>query len=617
MKKIYSLIVILTIVSCYAIYSQENAYSTKKINGKEYFLYTVQQGEGIYGISKKFDVTQEELSKVNPEINSGLKNGQQLLVPVTQKNKQLKAEVTKKATPTSFIEHKVEKKQTLFAISRKYNVSQEEIKNLNPEINSGLKEGMILKIPQHNSQNTTSKSETNSDAKKNVKSNTATNNIVKPEKAEKAEIAKRTKDTYQIHVVKPKETLYSISKLYNVDIADIIKLNPDCDKTIKTGSELKIPYSAKQTSNATTVTNTQPADETGIKLNDKVKPNAEPIRIAFLLPFMLDSKTDNSAEKFVEFYSGALLAINEAKERGVSFEIYCYDTEKSEQKLSEILQKDALKDVDLIIGPAYSNQIPIISEFSRENRINTLVPFSSKVFDIDSNPYLFQFNPGSSTKASFMANIIEKKFRYDNIVFVNLSDVSVFDEGKNLTDELKSNLSKNKIEYTEITASDPEYFDINSKLKSNHENFVLFNTEKFSTVQPYINKLADVSDYQIYLYSEMAWQNQNLKNLNSVGVSPFKNKLNDQKIKKYQSLFKKYFNWEISDGSPRYDLLGYDLTTFFIAQIFYYGTNFTLDKSKLQEMSGVQSQLKFERSYKNSGFENQQLNFIEYNGDSK
>jgi len=96
MKKIYSLIVILTIVSCYAIYSQENAYSTKKINGKEYFLYTVQQGEGIYGISKKFDVTQEELSKVNPEINSGLKNGQQLLVPVTQKNKQLKLKLLKK-----------------------------------------------------------------------------------------------------------------------------------------------------------------------------------------------------------------------------------------------------------------------------------------------------------------------------------------------------------------------------------------------------------------------------------------------------------------------------------------------------------------------------------------
>jgi hypothetical protein len=47
-----------------------------------------------------------------------------------------------------FILHKVEKKQTLYAITKKYNVGIDAIQKANPEIEQGLKEGMVLKIPQ-------------------------------------------------------------------------------------------------------------------------------------------------------------------------------------------------------------------------------------------------------------------------------------------------------------------------------------------------------------------------------------------------------------------------------------------------------------------------------------
>ena len=582
--------------------------AVKKINGKEYYQYTVQAGEGLYGLSKRFNVTQDDIIQANPDVASGLKNGQLLLIPVS-KNKTtektlVKNEPVQQQTEIKFIEHKVEKKQTLFAISRKYDVNQEDIKKYNPDVEKGLKEGMILKIPQVTVTNQTQKV---------IDKQTTT--PVKPNNQAKKNTGKPSKDQFVVHVVKAKETLYSISNLYKVDIADIIKLNPDCDKQIKTGTELKIPYSKStknQKQDSIAITVKEDTDNQSLKITGKVTPNTEPIRIAFLLPFMLDNaKTDNSSEKFVEFYSGALLAIQEAKDLGISFEIYCYDTEKSEQKITEILQREALRNVDLIVGPAFSNQIPIVSEFAKENGINTLIPFSPKVFDIDSNPFLFQFNPGTGTKINFVSNIIDKRYKYSNVIFVTLPEVNILDEGKIFADGLKSQLIRKNKSFTELDVTDSENFNLISKLKENQENLIIFNTEKYSIAQSYINSVNKLTDYKIIIYNELSWLNQENNRTPYMVVSPFKADINKQKLKKYNDKFNQYYKWNVSSGSSRYDLLGYDLTTYFIAQIFYYGTNFTIDKTKLQEMSGIQSFLKFERLYKNSGFTNQQLNFIE------
>jgi LysM repeat protein/ABC-type branched-subunit amino acid transport system substrate-binding protein len=608
MKKFYFILIPVLFIAITLFSQQNDNFSVKKINGTEYYSYPVQSGEGLFSICRKFNIAQDDLLKINPGIENGLKNGQEILIPINQKNKDLKQISNHTITNGNFLEHQVEKKQTLFGISRKYNISQEDIKKYNPEVSDGLKEGMILKIPLKTV------------TKKNVSS--TSNSPQSPVSAvrSKNEIAKSTKDKSAIHIVQPKETLYSISKKYNVDVAEIIKQNPDCDKIIKTGTELKIPYTSKNVIKADPSANklTEENESDGQVISKKIKPNIEPIRIAFLLPFMLDNqKTDITTEKFIEFYSGALLAIQEAKELGISFEISYYDTEKSEQKITEILQKDALKNVDLIVGPAYSNQISLVSEFAKENRINTVVPFSSKVFDIEYNPYLFQFNPGTDIEADFVSNLISKNFRYSNIVFVNLSEVNILDEGQSLADGLKKNLRKAKINFSEIDVTNSESFDLSGKLKENHENIIFFNTEKYSLVQPYIQKIATLEEYQPIFYYELNWQNQETIKPHTFVVTPFKDKLNQTKLNNYNSMFTKYFKWSISGNSPRYDLLGYDLAKYFVTQIFLYGTNFTIDKDKLEEMNGIQSHLKFVRNSKYSGFMNEQLYFIDSNNDTK
>jgi len=86
-----------------------------------------------------------------------------------------------------------------------------------------------------------------------------------------------------------------------------------------------------------------------------------------------------------------------------------------------VLNNPELKTMDFIIGPAYTNQIPFVSDFAKENKINTLIPFSSKVYDVTLNPYLFQFNPGIDVEVKFVGELLRNEFKNDNIVFVIFS----------------------------------------------------------------------------------------------------------------------------------------------------------------------------------------------------
>ena len=111
------------------------------------------------------------------------------------------------------VSHKVIKGETIYQISKKYNVTPAEIFKINPESQNGLQENAILIIPN---------------------SNSFSYNIKKIE----IPVNKSSK----IHLVQPKETLYGISKLYNVAIADIEKANVDLLKEgIKPGQSLVIP----------------------------------------------------------------------------------------------------------------------------------------------------------------------------------------------------------------------------------------------------------------------------------------------------------------------------------------------------------------------------------------
>ncbi len=112
-----------------------NKVQSSTVTETEYISHQVRRRETVYGISRQYGITENELLGHNPQIRSGLKTNMILKIP------------REKPTTLHFIEYRVPQLQTIYSITREFNVSLEELEKLNPELREGLKAGQILKIP--------------------------------------------------------------------------------------------------------------------------------------------------------------------------------------------------------------------------------------------------------------------------------------------------------------------------------------------------------------------------------------------------------------------------------------------------------------------------------------
>lgn len=507
-----SLIMLVSIACRTSLTAQNTNYPVKQVQGKNCYVYTVQQGEGLYRISKNFGVTQAEINDLNPQIEDGLQAGMEIYIPTGEKVKTEEKIVSKKQQTIEYIEHKVEKKQTIFAICQKYEISQEELLAANPQITGNkVKSGEIIKIP----------------VKKTVEEDT------------KAELEAKN----QKPIILPQE------------------------------------------------------------------PRTTPYKIGFMLPFMLNQpKADQSVKRFLDFYSGAVVALNDAKRNGMSFEIYTYDTEKTESTMALALSDSTLKKMDLIIGPAYSNQVGLISDFARTNKIQTLIPFSSKIYDLETNPFLYQYNPGKEVETEKIIQVINDKFKNANIVFAELPAAAANDEFGILQKDLQDEMTIQNIDFQRISITDS--VNVLQAVRSDKRNLIFFNTSKINQAASQLKLLKNSVDSSLITIFELAsWTESNTAKPQSICISPFRKTYESTIYSNYQSKFMELFNYFPENALTRYDILGYDLMNYFILHIFKFST--TSEKLRFPLYHGIQSDIMFQRTDKRSGFMNKQFEVIQ------
>lgn len=133
-----------------------------KSNKKHYSVHTVQEGETLYGISKKYKCSVDDLKKLNESLTDGISPGQKITVPTGVNNAAEPSEVIQTdpvAAPAvekeeyqislqdSIVLHTVLAHETMYSISKRYMVSSDTIMALNNLRNTRLKKGDVLKIP--------------------------------------------------------------------------------------------------------------------------------------------------------------------------------------------------------------------------------------------------------------------------------------------------------------------------------------------------------------------------------------------------------------------------------------------------------------------------------------
>ncbi len=159
--------------------------------------------------------------------------------------------------------YEVQEGETLFTISRKFNVPVKDIQRINNLNDFDIYKGQILVL--------TGKSSDSDSVENDVEESLTNDNneTLKPEKVAistqennpKAEADSTSSeinaDDIELHMVKQGETLFSISKKYQVDVAVLKNLNKLNTNEIKVGKVIKIPKNSFGTTKNTVAEKSQ------------------------------------------------------------------------------------------------------------------------------------------------------------------------------------------------------------------------------------------------------------------------------------------------------------------------------------------------------------------------
>lgn len=132
--------------------------------------------------------------------------------------------------------------------------------------------------------------------------------------------------------------------------------------------------------------------------------------VSVLLPFMLEELDARPGKKrnqiVLDFYEGIKLALDSLNERGPEITLRAYDTDQGMNYLKRILETEELKNSDLLIGPVYSNENPVVQEFSLNHQVNVVNPFSNLTDLIGDNPYAYLFQPSAQALGKRAAEFV-------------------------------------------------------------------------------------------------------------------------------------------------------------------------------------------------------------------
>lgn len=336
--------------------------------------YKVKKKESLQDIAQAHGVSEVNIKKYNTSLYANqISKGDKIKIPVF--NKKLAPQVVK--TPKDIVEvsttkvitktlsHEVQPKEGKYGISKKYGITILELEAQNPEIIDGLKIGQVLTITKKTIIETVTDDVNTVDGK------------------------------FEYYTVKPKEGFYSLTKKLGVSKDSLEVLNPNLVDGLKIGMILKYPKSKLVK-----------AEVASFRLLDSIS-NFETQHITLMLPLMLDKIVDNDTisnlkkvvltnkytEYSLDFYSGALMAIDSMKNVGISTKLRVFDTrynrkkpKENSQRISELVAKN-YKENEVVIGPLVASNVLLVANGLAEKNITVLAPFSLKTIPTSSNVY--------------------------------------------------------------------------------------------------------------------------------------------------------------------------------------------------------------------------------------
>ncbi|MBR5206226.1 MAG: LysM peptidoglycan-binding domain-containing protein [Alistipes sp.] len=394
------------------------------VEGKNYYLHTVERGDTLYSLSKTYEVTTQDIMACNDGLTaSSLKAGNKLLIPY----KELTSSGKSSAEDKRFRIHIVAQGETLHAVARQYKISFATLVEDNPNVDAEhMSIGTELRIRRSEIGYATSgdidKEQQKAEAKADV---TAAESQESQEKQNEVVEVADTTDATQ-YEVKPGDTLYSIARQYGLSSRDVLNMNSlKSHRDIKVGMILNVgklqsveptePISAMDQSAVeqsaeehTAIIDAQHAadEQHNIFMGEGYDGDVNPVdvefpplamhhtlKVAMMLPFHVRDNKINP--NYVDLYKGVLLAMEDLKEEGYAIELAVFDTRSSASNIADIVNYEpGFMDAQLIIGPVHEDELRHVLSHAEANEVPVVTPLAD--MEALHSPVLFQLQAEES-----------------------------------------------------------------------------------------------------------------------------------------------------------------------------------------------------------------------------
>ncbi|WBV55566.1 LysM peptidoglycan-binding domain-containing protein [Chryseobacterium daecheongense] len=361
----------------------------------------LQPKQTIYGITKQYRISETDLRKLNPELDSHMKIGDEITLPFESIKKyggnqqpvvaSKTVEATANNTPSTAVatdedSYTIQSKDNYYRITKQFGVSQQELYALNPGLEEkGLKPGEVIRVKKSNSnvanvitEPVNPKTKIDSGNEKSSANNSSNVN-------------EEAGDEYVTYTVQQGDTVFSIVNKYGISIDELIALNPDLTHGLKTGMILKIK-----------------------KLDPAyIKKSGDALSVVLMLPFGYSTNETQYRGMAMDFLTGAKLAIERNARNGQKLDIKVVDS-GNEASFRNSLTQINPNNTDLIIGPFFKSNVIDVLDFTKSQKIPIVAPFAN-------SPELYN---------------------YSNLVIIETNDQTYADK---IVDEVKTVYSDQKI----------------------------------------------------------------------------------------------------------------------------------------------------------------------------
>lgn len=552
-----------------------------------YFLHTVTKGQSLYSISTMYNVTMEDLIRLNPGCEKQIRAGESLKIPQADSG-------SNQGKPTF---HTIQAGETLYQLTLKYNVTVQAICTANPGLSaSNFRIGQVISIPAQTA--------------------------IQPAKENLSETAAQTSSGKKtgwrdMHKVERKETIFSISRQYGISEEELIAANPELKKgKLKRGSFLFIPYPAsKQPAKEPEKTPARiPSNEELFAQNKQSFKKIQNIKAAVLLPFT-EGKNRDEQMRMVEYYEGFLMAVDSLKRQGVSVNLYTYDTKGKSDVTQSILAKEEMKNMDIIFGPAHAANVKTLAEFAEKNQTRVVVPFSPEVEQVFKNPYIYQVNTPQSYLYSEVYEHFLRKFSKANIVFLDAGTGQ--NEKAEFIKGMKNELKTNQVAYKHISNSDT--LKILAAIDSTRENIFIPTSGKDLSLTRLIPQLTQIRrsypNVDLHLFGYPEWQTYtqdylaSFYELDTYFYSSFYTNNLFPAAVRFTQEYRRWYSKDMANIFPKYGMLGFDTGYFFLKGLAQEGSQLENNLNRVQ-VTPIQTGFKFERVNNWGGFINRKVFFV-------